>query len=311
MSVGFPLARRASLWLALGLLCGLLLAGCDLTGTRREAGTGAGLKVLATTTFLTDIAQQVAGSRYQVASLIPPGTEPHAFTPTPADLRLVADADVLIVHGQGLEQFMERSLAGERRADAATIEAAAGLQPKARGADEADMHFWMDPNLALTYVENIRLGLSAADPAGASLYEANARAYAQQLRDLDVWIRAQIESVPQARRLLVTDHEELGYYADRYGLQLVGAVMPSVAPGSAPSAQALANLVAQVKRTGAPALFVGQDANPQLAQQVANEAGIKVAPPLYTHSLSAPGGPAASYLEMLRYDTNVIVQALR
>ena len=301
--------------LCLFLVCATLLAGCSLSQASASGTPRGGLRVLATTTFLADIAQHVAGDRLRVASLLPVGTDPHAFEPTPGDARQIADADVLIVHGQGLEESLARLLAA--RPKGTIVEASAGLVPKQRGSDtpggqqgEADMHFWLDPNLAQTYVANIEKGLAAADPAGASTYEASAKAYSQQLKDVDAWIRSQVATVPPERRLLVTDHETLGYYADRYGFKLVGAVVPSVSPDSVPSAQSLAGLVEQIKATKAPAVFLEEGSNRQLAEQVARETGVKVVPGLYSHFISEPNGPAPTYIDMLKYDTTVIVTAL-
>ena len=139
----------------------------------------------------------------------------------------------------------------------------------------------------------------------------NARAYSDQLAALDTWIAAQIAQIPQSRRILVTNHESLGYFADRYGLRVVGAIVPSVSSGSSPSAQELAHLADTIRQTGAPAIFLETGANAQLAQQLGQETGVKVVTDLYTHSLSPAGGPAPTYLDMMRYNTEKIVNALK
>lgn len=293
----------------------LWLAGCGVASPpARPAGDGGQRRAVATTTFLADIAQQVAGERFVVESLLPPETEPHAFEPTPGDLRRLADADLVIVHGQGLERSLAGVLAAVRN-ETPVVEAAAGLVPRVRDGTaqgaEADMHYWLDPNLALTYVENIRAGLTAVDPAGAASYEANAAAYGARLRELDAWVRGRVAEVPPERRLLVTDHESLGYFADRYGFRLVGAVIPSVSAGAAPSAGQVASLVEEIKRSGAPAIFVEMGGNRQLVEQVAAAAGVKVGAELYSHALGKPGGPAATYEDMIRYNVDAIVAALK
>jgi ABC-type Zn uptake system ZnuABC Zn-binding protein ZnuA len=279
---------------------------------------GSPLNVLATETFLADIAQNVAGDRLKVASLLPAGIDPHSFEPAPQDVAKVAASQVLIVNGAGLESFLSKLLdnAGGQRQ---VIVASAGLASRAPGPGEVsdadhpggDPHFWLDPIMVVKYVENIRAGLSQADPAGADSYARNAEAYSAQLKALDTWIAAQVQSIPAERRLLVTNHESLGYYADRYGFKVVGAVVPSFSSDASPSAQQLAQLVNAIKATSAPAVFLETGSNPQLAQQVAQETGIKVVADLYTHSLSPPGGPAPSYLEMMRYNTRAIVDALK
>jgi ABC-type Zn uptake system ZnuABC Zn-binding protein ZnuA len=294
------------------------LPACAPAGPAAQPAGGAPLAVLATETFLADIAQNVAGDRLKVAALLPIGTDPHSFEPTPQDAAKVAASQVLIVNGGGLESFLSKLLDnadGQRL----VIVASAGLVSRTPGAGEirdadhpeGDPHFWLDPIMVVKYVDNIRAGLSQADPAGAAVYARNAEAYSAQLKELDTWIAAQVQQIPPERRLLVTNHESFGYYADRYGFKIVGAVVPSFSSDASPSAQQLAQLVNAIKASGAPAVFLETGSNPQLAQQVAQETGIKVVADLYTHSISPAGGPAPSYIEMMRYDTRAIVDALK
>ena len=177
--------------------------------------------------------------------------------------------------------------------------------------DAGDPHFWLDPISVIKYTENIRDGLSQADPEGKELYAKNADAYIGKLRELDAWITEQVQQVPEARRLLVTNHESFGYFADRYGFQVVGTVIPSVSTGASPSAQQLARLVDRLKATQAPAIFLETGANPQLANQLAREIGIKIVTDLYTHSVTESGGNAPTYIDMMRYNVQKIVEALK
>ena len=188
----------------------------------------------------------------------------------------------------------------------------AGRWQARAGHDHAtDPHFWLDPTKVVRYVENIRDGLSTADPAGKELYAANAAAYIAKLNELDKWIQGEIEQIPPARRLLVTNHESLGYFADRYGLKIVGAVVPSVTTEASPSAQQLAALADQIRSSGAPAVFLETGANAQLAQQLHDETGITIVTDISAESLTAPEGKAPNYLEMMRYNTEQIVAALK
>ena len=177
--------------------------------------------------------------------------------------------------------------------------------------DAGDPHFWLDPISVIKYTENIRDALSQVDPEGAALYAKNADAYIGKLRELDAWITGQVQQVPEARRLLVTNHESFGYFADRYGLRVVGTVIPSVSTGASPSAQQLASLVDHLKATNAPAIFLETGANPQLANQLAQEIGIKIVNDLYTHSVTEASGNAPTYIEMMRYNVQKIVEALK
>ncbi len=288
------------------MLLAVLLSACGQASTGAPQGTP-GLKVLATETFLADIAQNVAGDRVQVGTLIPSGIDPHSFEPAPSDVAKVAASSVLIVNGNGFESFLQRLLenAGGNRLE---IQASEGLASR---TPEMDPHFFMDPVDTIQYVENIRNGLTQADPQGADVYRRNAQDYIAKLKDLDTWIKQQVEQVSPPRRLLVTNHESLGYYADRYGFKVVGAIIPSVTDEASPSAQSLAALTQAIRSSGAPAIFLEEGTNPQLAQQVAQETGVKIAPVLFTHYTSPPNGPAPTYIDMLKYDTNVIVEALK
>jgi ABC-type Zn uptake system ZnuABC Zn-binding protein ZnuA len=254
----------------------------------------------------------VAGNRLQVETLIPLGVDPHAYQPVPSDAAKVADCTVLILNGAGLESFLAPLLSNA--SGQSIITASSGLTPRPDPAGEyteGDPHFWLDPNNVIRYAENIRDGLSQADPAGATLYAANAAAYIEQLQALDAWITQQVGTLAPERRMLVTNHESLGYFAERYGFTVVGAVIPSFSTDAAPTARQMADLITQIKATGAPAIFLEVGANPQLAEQIASETGLKVVTQLYTHSLSTLDGPAPTYIDMLKYDVSQIVAGCR
>jgi ABC-type Zn uptake system ZnuABC Zn-binding protein ZnuA len=320
-----PMSRTTFLsLLALASLIGLAACAAPAPAAQ-QAGVPASPNVLAVETFLADMAQNVAGDRLKVASLIPIGVDPHAFEPTPQDVVKIAGSQVLIANGAGFESWLDKVLqnAGGTRS---LVEAAAGLTSRQPAAGEAahedeaahdqdphegDPHYWLDPLSAIKYVENIRDGLSAADPAGKAVYAANAAAYIAKLQELDGWIKAQVAAVPAERRLLVTNHESFGYFADRYGFTVVGTVIPSVNTGASPSAQEMAALTEHIKEHAAPAIFLETGANPQLARQIGQEAGIKVVTDLFTHSITDAGGPAPTYIDMMRHNARVIVEALK
>jgi len=298
------------------LVLTVLLPGLAACGGRPSVPAAQPLRVLAAETFLADIARNVAGDRVQVESLLPLGVDPHSYEPAPGDVARVAEAGLIIVNGGGLEGFLDdliRNAGGGKQ----VLVASAGLTARTPRAGEvadeeheADPHFWLDPNNVVRYVENIRDGLVQADPQGQEVYAQNAAAYITQLQELDRWIAEQVALVRPERRLLVTNHESFGYFADRYGFQVVGAIVPSVSTGAAPSAQELAALVDRVRATGAPVVFLEAGVNPDLANQIAQETGVRVVTGLYTHSPSGPAGPAPTYIDMIRYNTRAIVDAL-
>jgi ABC-type Zn uptake system ZnuABC Zn-binding protein ZnuA len=320
---------RAAIHVGLLVCAVFALAGCPRragqgpAGSARATAAAESAPVVAVESFLADIARQVAGNRMQVRSLIPLGMEPHGYEPTPQDIAAVASARMLIVNGAGLESFLARLLANVRD-KRPVVDASAGLVSRtAREGEvleggaiatgpsaEPDPHFWLDPVMAERYVTNIRDGFVSLDPAGEKTYAANADAYVAKLRELDRWIAAQVAGLPQAERRLVTNHESFGYFADRYGFRIIGTVIPSVSTDASPTAQQMARLVDGLKASRAKAVFLETGANPQLARQVAREAGITVVTELFTHSLSDASGPAPSYLAMMRYDVKAIIAAL-
>ncbi len=280
---------------------------------------GQKLKVVATTSFVADMVKNVGGDKIDLTPLLPLGADPHTFSPTPADLTKVAEAHVIFVNGFGLEIFLDEMLKNAG-GQAAAVALSTGLKPRPIAAAEAghqdehftgvDPHTWTTPANATVFVRNIEQALSALDPANTKTYQANMMKYTVELVDLDNWVKAQIDQLPPDKRRLVTDHESLGYYADRYGLELVGAVIPSVSTGSEPSAQQLAALEAAIKKYQVKAIFVDTTVNPALAQRVADDTGLKLVQ-LYSGSLSDPGGEAGTYLAYIRYNTTAIVNGLK
>jgi ABC-type Zn uptake system ZnuABC Zn-binding protein ZnuA len=295
-----------------------MLAGC----APLEPSPRSGLRVVALETFLADIARAVAGSYVEVISLMPTGSDPHTYEPTPTDVRRVLECDLLISNGAGYDVSIVRQLT--RTADQVPIlEAALGIDllapsyrvqpidgsqnsPEAQG----DPHTWLDPINVVRYAENIRDELSRLDPAHAPQYAANAEAYRLDLVTLDAWIRSQVEALPPERRLLVTNHESLGYFAARYGFTVVGTLLPGLSSSTSPSARGLAQLVQAIRAAHVPAVFLETGSDTRLAEQVAQESGVRVVTMLFTESLSPLDGPAATYLDMMRYDTRTIVTAL-
>lgn len=292
-------------------LSALFLTGC---GSAPQSSDGA-LRVLASTSFLADIAQNVAGDRVQVDALLPIGMDPHAYQAAPADVAKIAESNLLILNGVEYEQFIEPLLenaGGERL----IITASDGLTPNQMEDEEnagqmtGDPHMWLDPNLVVTYVENIRDGLIEVDAEGAETYKANADAYIAQLKELDTWIVEQVNIIPAERRLLVTNHDVFGYFAERYGFEIVDTIIASLSSVAEASAQDLAAVIDEIKASGAPAIFLGEVENADLANQIAAETGVKVVDDLYLESLTA-GAPAGTYIDMMRHNVTRIVDGLK
>lgn len=271
------------------------------------SGTSASV-ILTSTSFLADITRNVAGDRQTVATLLPLGADPHSYQPTPQDVTTITQSKLLIINGADYEHFLEPILenaGGERE----VVEASAGINPRAE-AGSVDPHMWLDPNNVIVYVENIREALTHFDPAGAAVYQANADAYVEQLKDLDIWINEQVAQISPERKLLITNHEALGYFAARYGFTIAGTVIESFSSDASPSAQQMAALIDQIKASGAPAIFLDAADNTTFAQQIADETGVRVVTDLHLESLT-DGAPAATYIDMMKHNVTQVVNALK
>ena len=267
--------------------------------------------VLTSTTVLADITRNIAGGQLSVESLLPVGADPHSYQPVPQDAARLGSSKLLVVNGAEYEQFLQ-SLIESAGGDRILIEASDGLPLRTGAQDEhgVDPHLWLDPNYAIVYVENIRDGLIRFDPDGAELYRSNANLFIGELRELDTWIKEQVAQLQPERRVLVTNHESLGYLADRYGFTIVGTILPSVSSNSSPSARQMAELTEQIRRVQAPAIFLDAGDNPTLARQIAQETGASVVTDLHLESLT-DGAPAATYIEMMKHNITRIVESLQ
>lgn len=300
--------------------------------TVTPVSTSSKLKVVATTSLVGDVVHQLGGDAISLTVLLPLGSDPHSFEPTPQDAALLAEADLIIANGAGLEEFLDRLLESAA-GDAVVVHASEGIPfieiqaetshegeeveaEEEPGGEEGhshegvDPHVWMDPNLVQVWVNNIEKALSAQDPSNASLFKTNAEAYRKQLTELDTWVRHQVDQVSAENRRLVTDHQCLGYFAARYGFEQVGAVFPGFTSLAEPSAQELAELEDAIKNYGVKAVFVGATVNPSLAQRIAEDTGVELVM-FYTGSLTEAEGPASTYLDFMRYNVNAMVEALK
>lgn len=277
------------------------------------------LRVVATTTLVGDVARAVGGNAIELTVLLPVGADPHTFEPTPQDAATLANAHVIFINGAGLEAFLSRLLKNVGD-EARVVSVSDGVELRRfegehegeaeHEGEEVDPHVWFNPLNVVVWTQNIERALSALDPANASTYAANARAYQAALQELDAWIQDQVAQVPPERRKLVSDHAALGYFADRYGFEQVGTVIPGFSTEAEASARELAGLVDTIHALGVRAIFVGTTVNPSLAQRIADDTGARLVR-LYTGSLSEPGGPADSYLSFMRYNVSAIVDALK
>jgi ABC-type Zn uptake system ZnuABC Zn-binding protein ZnuA len=292
-----------------------LLTACQ--GGINRNSVNSSLHVLAVESYLADIAQNVAGEEFVVDTLIPLGVDPHGFEITPQDLVKIQNADILIINGCGFETWIQDSISNVLPGKK-VIESCKGLISRIPGENEAsgdhgltDPHYWLDPIRVIQYVKNITDGFVSTNPEQKAVYKTNSENYINQLEELDRWIEKSVESIPLAQRKIITNHESFGYFADRYHFQIIGSIIPNISSEASPSAQQLADLVNRIQLTGTKVIFLEAGSNPQLADQIARETNIRVVSNLFTHSLTSLGGNAPTYIDMMKWNTNQIVEALK
>lgn len=292
------------------------LAGCRIQSTNevsKHSSNGDKLKVVATTTIVGDVVAHVGIDLIELSVLLPVGTDPHSFDPTPQDVAKIADADVVFANGAGLEEFLD-NLIESAGAEDKVVHVSEGIdflmltgEEESTLEDEhdhigADPHTWTDPNNVIVWTHNIELEMSNLDPNNADNFAKNADEYKAELEALDSWIREQVALIPVENRKLVTDHTLFGYFADQYGFEQIGALIPGYSTLSEPSAKELAAIEDNINELGVSAIFVGNTVNPTLAERIAEDTDIALVF-VYTGSLSEPDGEAGTYLDYMRYNT--------
>ncbi len=293
--------------------------------TGETAGTSASkLTVVTTLNIVADWVAVVGGDKVEVTPLLPADTDPHTYKPGAQDIARAAEADMVVTVGEGLEDQWINDLVANVAKDPdsiITLHQYIDLLEYEEDADDhgdghdhdhgpLDPHFWFDPVRVKDAVHGIAVSLAEADPAGRSVYEANAAAYAAELDSLHIWIEEQVQTVPAERRLLVSAHDSLRYFAQRYGFKVVGAVKPP-SGHEEPSAQELTELADHIKEEGVPAIFSEDVFAPRLSQRIAEETGAQLVSTLRTSSLGEADGVAGTYLDFMRYNVGVIVGALK
>jgi zinc/manganese transport system substrate-binding protein len=294
---------RVVFLLLLAVALALATAGCgDPEG---EDGAGGGeTAAVATTTIVGDLVRSVGGDRVHVDTLVPAGADPHEHEPRPSDAVALADAELVVKSGGDLDEWLD-DLIESAGGDAAELTL---LDSVRRMGD--DPHWWQDPRNAILAVEAIRDALAEADPDGRREYERNAAAYVRQLRTLDEEIRRCMERVPPEQRKLVTTHDSLGYFAERYGLEVIGSVIPSLSTQAQPSAKDVEALVEQIEDEGVETVFPEAAVSQRLERAISRESGAEVGGELWTDSLGGEGSGAETYLDAMRANANTLAEGM-
>lgn len=288
------------------LLLVLVVAGCGGNARRSSPPSipqGNKINVVTTFSTLNSFVEGVGGDRVQVQNLVPIGASPEDYQPSPQDIATLSRAQLVVENGSGIETWLEHTISSAGNPNMQRITLSDGLPHI-----DHNPHLWMDPVLARAYVEKIRAALAHIDPQHASEYDRNAKAYDAQLADLQTWIGKQIATIPPQRRTMIVFHNAWDYYNRRFGIQTIGVI--ELSPGQDPNPEYIGQLVDRARAHNVRAVFSEPEYSPKLAQTLARSAGIRIVSNLYDDSIG--NDPRVhDYPSMLRYDTGVIVQAMK
>jgi zinc/manganese transport system substrate-binding protein len=292
----------------------VLAAVFVLLGVPGDSHAAGKVKAVASFSILGDMVKQVGGDRVEVSTLVGPNGDAHVFSPTPADAKMLAGADIFFINGLGFEGWMER-LENASGFKGALVVASGGVMPLKMTEEEggheavvADPHAWQNLFNGKIYVANIRDALIAADPDGKAVYEANAARYSAAIDAEDKAVKEAIANLPPARRKIITSHDAFGYFANAYGLEVISP--EGVSTESEASAQDVAKIIRQIRAEHIPAVFIENVTDRRLLDQIASETGAKIGGVLYSDALSPPDGPAPTYLGMFRHNVGALTAAL-
>ena len=262
----------------------------------------------ATTPQVADLARNVGGDRVDVRTIVPASADPHDYEPRPSDVAAIADAGVVLRSGGDLDEWLGE-LTDNAGGDAQTASLIDSVET-IDGEGETDPHWWQDPRNAARAVRTIERQLEEADPEGRERYRQNADRYAARLRALDAGIARCVGRVPAAKRKIVTTHDALGYFADRYGIEVVGAVIPSLSTQAQASAGDVQRLVEQIRAEGVEAIFPESAVSAKLEEAIARESGAAIGDSLYADSLGPEGTEAATYLGATAANARALVEGM-
>jgi ABC-type Zn uptake system ZnuABC Zn-binding protein ZnuA len=282
-----------------------------------QAQTSPPMPVTASFSIISDLVAQVGGDRITLENLVPRDGDGHSYQPSAQDAKKLAQSRLVFISGLGFEGWLAK-LAKSAGGKAKVIELSTGIKARqmaaeagAAGETELDPHAWWNLQHSIRYVYNIRDALSQADPTNKNSYGNNATAYARELANLDVWAKNEIAKIPVRQRKIVTNHDALGYFAARYGLSIIGTVVPGGSTERAPSAKETAALIMLIRREKVRAIFTENVIGPKLASAIARESGAVIAPPLYTDALGPIGSSGDTFMKAFRSNVQTIVAALK
>jgi len=270
------------------------------------------LLVIVTTSILGDVVGQIAGESIEMQVMIPAGVDPHDFSPSAQQVASISGASLVVANGLGLEEGLIDVLEQARSEGIPVLELGPELDPLPSYEGSFDPHFWQDPERMVTATALVASGLINDARLDAEAISESAAAYGLKVEEANIEAERLLSDVPPARRIMITNHDAFGYFADRYGFEIVGSIIPGGGTLGQPSSADLADLVDLIVAHDVPAIFVENISSPDLATTLAAETGrdIKVVE-LVSDALGEPGSATGTYIDMILFNARAIASALR
>lgn len=267
------------------------------------------LKVVASASIFADMAKNIGKDKVTATSIVPIGGDPHTYTPKPSDVKLVSEADIILINGLTFEGWIQE-LIDNSGTNAEIVLITEGITPitSQKYQNAADPHAWMDASNGLIYVQNITEALKAFDPLNIDYYQANYQTYSSQLKDLDGYIKRQIATIPDSQRVLITSHDAFQYYGRAYNVKL-NAIM-GISTESQAQTKDVVRIGKVIRENNVKAVFIESTINPRMLQTIAKDYNVKIGGELFSDSIGDEDSEAPTYLKMLKHNTDVITNAL-
>ncbi len=265
---------------------------------------------VSTITVINDIVKNIGRDKVETYSICGVGVDPHTYHPKPSDPRLISNSDIVFINGFALEHWIEEMIKGSGGNKKEVI-VTEGLTPMTdeKGYGDPDPHAWFDVKNIITYADNIAKGLIEIDPENENFYKANLQEYRLKLDSLDSWIKEQIKTIPESKRVLITSHDAFRYFGRAYGLEVKG--LQGISTEAKIRTEDLKNLIDYVKLKDLRSVFIETSVNPKLLEQISSETNAKIGGTLYSDSIGNEGTPEGTYIGAVKHNVNTVVNALK
>lgn len=288
------------------LIISFFITGCN----NRDNSSSDKIVAVSSINIISDIVENIGGDKVKSISICGVGIDPHTYHPKPEDIRTISQSDITFINGFTLEHWMEEII-DNAGGDRPKIKVTEGVTPLTdeKGFGDPDPHAWFNVQNVKIYAQNIANGLSELDPDNKDYYNGNLENYIKQLDELDQWVKEQIATIPEGKRVLITSHDAFRYFGEAYGVEVHG--LQGLSTEAKVRTEDVTRIVDLIKSRGLRSVFIETSVNPKLLEQVSKETGAKVGGTLYSDSIGDEGTDGGTYIGAVKSNVTTIVNALK